>query len=261
MIAPTPVAFEPVDLITFIQYIVDLHTPASTLIVCSTKEVFVQQLVSATTSKPDTHDRDEDDKNPTDPNTSSTTETILRQTSANPWGIPTLRLLASSRTVTLAFCPDVTHLRAYLAAYPHSHAKTGTINASPSGSMNASPILAILDPIQLHRPTSAFSAQGLNRTMAVAVDAAYRSACQLMIAECALIDHSSTGEPSESMPGVDDTDASNLSTTRSPWDEEVSILNVTTKTFGAGERGWVGRTVKIRAIAARWCEFRTLPAK
>lgn len=40
-----------------------------------------------------------------------------------------------------------------------------------------------------------------------------------------------------------------------PWDDEVSILNVTTKSFGAGERGWVGRTVKVRAVVGRWCVF------
>lgn len=42
--------------------------------------------------------------------------------------------------------------------------------------------------------------------------------------------------------------------TASPWDEDLSMLNVTTKTFGAGERGWVGRTVRIRQVAERWCE-------
>lgn len=41
----------------------------------------------------------------------------------------------------------------------------------------------------------------------------------------------------------------------SPWDEQLSILNVTTKTFGVGDRGWVGRTVSIRQVAERWCEF------
>lgn len=43
--------------------------------------------------------------------------------------------------------------------------------------------------------------------------------------------------------------------TDSPWDEHLSMLNVTTKTFGVGERGWVGRTVTVRQVAARWCRF------
>lgn len=41
----------------------------------------------------------------------------------------------------------------------------------------------------------------------------------------------------------------------SPWDEQLSMLNVTTKTFGIGERGWVGRTVSVRQVAGRWCDF------
>lgn len=43
-----------------------------------------------------------------------------------------------------------------------------------------------------------------------------------------------------------------------PWDQQLSMLNVTTKTFGVGERGWVGRTVSVRQVAERWCEFTTL---
>ncbi|CAD0088995.1 unnamed protein product [Aureobasidium vineae] len=42
------------------------------------------------------------------------------------------------------------------------------------------------------------------------------------------------------------------------WDQDVSMLNITTKTFGTGERGWVGRTVRIRQVANRWCEFQKL---
>ncbi|CAD0089502.1 unnamed protein product [Aureobasidium mustum] len=47
-------------------------------------------------------------------------------------------------------------------------------------------------------------------------------------------------------------------TLTNPWDADVSMLNITTKTFGTGERGWVGRTVKIRQVAKRWCVFREL---
>jgi hypothetical protein len=42
------------------------------------------------------------------------------------------------------------------------------------------------------------------------------------------------------------------------WDQDLSMLNITTKTFGAGERAWVGRTVRIRQVAGRWFEFRKL---
>ena len=58
--------------------------------------------------------------------------------------------------------------------------------------------------------------------------------------------------------GVDDAAARQLASR--PWEEEVSILNVTTKSFGAGERGWVGRTVTVRAVVGRWCVFRDMRA-
>ena len=72
-----------------------------------------------------------------------------------------------------------------------------------------------------------------------------------MIAECLVPPQQMTedegGTRDEQPPGV-----------TNPWDEEVSILNVTTKSFGVGERGWVGRTVKLRTVAARWCMFESL---
>ena len=57
-----------------------------------------------------------------------------------------------------------------------------------------------------------------------------------------------------------DDDAEARPLALSPWDEEVSLLNVTTKSFGAGERGWVGRTVRVRAVVGRWCGFRDVTA-
>jgi len=37
-----------------------------------------------------------------------------------------------------------------------------------------------------------------------------------------------------------------------PLEEQVAILNVTTRSFGAGERGWAGRTVKLRSLYLGW---------
>lgn len=257
-----PVVFEPVDLVAFIQYLLDEHVQQTTLIVCSTKEAFVQQLIAATAAKANPPAGDSGEGNPTNPTTLPDAEASSRQSPRNPWTIPTLRLLASSQTVKLAFCPDVTHLRAYLTTYAHQLSKTGTKATTPQQQPNAVSALAVLNPIQLHKPTSAFSAQGLNRTLAVAVEAAHQAKRRLVLAECATFGQQDTHDEGEGIPGHEDGDVANaLEDEVSPWDEEVSILNVTTKTFGAGERGWVGRTVKIRAVAARWSEFRTLPVR
>ena len=163
-----------------------------------------------------------------------------------------------SRTVKVVFCPDITHLRAYLATYTlRSADDTATDMVLDSGDRKR--ILAVLNLVRLHRPTSAFSAQGLNRTLSIAVEAAYHANCQLLIAEC------SGPEVSEgvivvedAMESAMDADTADQTMPRSLWDEEVSILNVTTKSFGAGERGWVGRTMKLRTIAQRWCTFEEL---
>ena len=66
-----------------------------------------------------------------------------------------------------------------------------------------------------------------------------------MLAECAR----EADQGMEDYLTVDDKDgAQAVSSSASPWDEEISILNVTTTTFGARERGWVGRTSMIRTV-------------
>jgi hypothetical protein len=47
-----------------------------------------------------------------------------------------------------------------------------------------------------------------------------------------------------------------------PWEQEVSILNVSARRFGSGsgERAWAGRTVTAKRIAARWFRFHRLEA-
>ncbi|KAK5688524.1 hypothetical protein LTS10_000502 [Elasticomyces elasticus] len=142
---------------------------------------------------------------------------------------------------------NITHLRAYLATYNQPADNQGIAGAQSHDTR----ILAIANLIHLHRPTSAFSAQGLNRTYAGAVEAAFRSHSKLVTAECleaAKLAAKDTDAEGEMLDVADPR-------TSSVWDEEVSILKVTTKSFGAGERGWVGRTVKLRTIAARWCVF------
>ncbi|KAH0349212.1 hypothetical protein KCU81_g2985, partial [Aureobasidium melanogenum] len=95
----------------------------------------------------------------------------------------------------------------------------------------------ILNPIQIHEHTLSYSAQGFNRTFAAIIDAAHYLDHQLV---------------------MEDEDMLDRRTLTNPWDQDVSMLNITTKTFGTGGRGWVGRTVKIRQVAKRWCRFREL---
>ena len=243
----TPLVLEGISLLDFVQYVLDTHTRASTLIVCSAKDTFLRQLQDAL-SKPLPEQHDDED---------NTNEEVERNVQRRIWSIPTLRLLASSRTVKMVFCPDVTHLRAYLATHAYRTTMQSDVDSVTTSASSSTRLLAILNPISLHTPTSAFSAQGLNRLLAIAVEAAHHSKSRLILAECPTED---TNLPSEDPVNFDEELAPPQPPPASPWDEDLSILNVTTKSFGAGERGWVGRTVKIRSIAERWCTFQSMSA-
>lgn len=229
-----PLVLEGVDHAGFIEYVFERHTAPSTIVVCCSKHVFSRQLQGALADEAGTPDAQQ----------VASRKKLLAK--------PTLRLLASSRTVKLVFCPELAHLRAYLATY--AYRTTELIASSIHSTNNPTPhrILAVLDPILAHKPTSAYSVQGMNRTFATTVDAAYHTQSQLILAECPSKDDSASPEnPFESITTTTTTRQVDIG----PWDEAVSILNVTTKSFGAGERGWVGRTVTIRRIAERWCRF------
>jgi hypothetical protein len=238
MDAQPPLVLEGISLPELLRYILKTHAAPSALVICSTKETFLQQLNEATEAEYQNHEED------------------LRP--PHPWTTPTLRLLASSRTVKVAFCPDLAHLRAYLAAYAQRQpADQDDLTAQPALA-RTNHILAILNPIQLHKPTSAYSAQGLNRTLASAVEAAYHTRRRLVLAECP---YTTQSLPSDELQLDLEADlATPAPTSSTPWDEELSLLNVTTKSFGAGERGWVGRTVKVRTVAERWCLFQDMSA-
>lgn len=226
MAANKPIVLEAHKIHDFVQYVLDIHAPPSSLIVCSTKAAFVEALQI-------------------EPESSQG-----EQTAINPrrlWQTPTLRLLSTSRTLKLAFCPDITHLRAYLATYSIAVAKRMAEQDDALRLPSAQPILAILNPVELHRPTSAFSAQGLNRTFSVAVEAAHHTGSKLIMAEVAKPDASQL-EDQQQVARQDPP---------MHWDEQVPILNVTTKRLGELS---VGRTVKISSIAERWCTFETMPS-
>lgn len=198
---------------------------------------------------------------------------------------PTLHLLSSTRDITVAFCPELPHLHAYLSALLSRHQgpskDPSTTLHPPTQAQNTSssepckqPMLAILNPIALHKSTSAFSAQGLSKFFAAAVDTAYHLNRHLLIAECSSAvrskrtDHHASDVEDETYPihrgpeiGDGQDDGETRQSSASPWDEEVSILNVTTKSFGVGDRGWVGRTVSLRRMAERWCVFRKIDVK
>jgi hypothetical protein len=238
MASPTPVVLTGVDLLAFLQHIMNEHVGPSAIIVCSSKETFMRHLQDALISKP-APETDED----------TTAEQSDSPSLMDVWTTPTLRLLAATHNIRLVFCPELSNLWAYLSTYTYRQAKDSTINQATGQHR----ILAILNPISIHRPATSFSAQGINRTISLAVDAAYHSQSHLVLAECPF--ENERTDPDEPTLHSESPEATTETSPLTPWDEEVSILNVTTKSFGVGGRGWVGRTVTIRRIAERWCHF------
>ncbi|KAL2356757.1 hypothetical protein BJ546DRAFT_532146 [Cryomyces antarcticus] len=245
----SPVILPSVSLPHLLQHLIRSQERPTTLVVCSTREDFLHDLLHALAASSsvtvasvagDTGGR----------------STALQEALLHPLLVPTLQLLSASQNVTVAFCPSLPTLHAYLSAHPsriasalsdHPHNRTST------------PVFLLLNSIALHRNTSAFSAQGLSRTFAAAVEAAHFARQRLTIVECPLDDSDQCAEHEDGLEDRERAEArQQAATTSDSWDEEVSILNVTTKSFGAGERGWVGRTVKIRQVVGRWGVFATI---
>lgn len=169
--------------------------------------------------------------------------------------VPTLHNLSTARHVTLAFCASVQALLAYLTAYH----RPGYLHVEES---EGSERLVLVNPLALHKPTSSFSAQGLSRTFAAAVETALRTGAALHVVECESERHGHHDSEDAAMHhGEEEAQEAHVTTELlDPWDQDVSILNVSARRLGsgAGERAWAGRTVKARGIAARWFRFHEL---
>ena len=139
---------------------------------------------------------------------------------------PTIKLIAKSKNVRIAFVPTFMHLRAYLSA----------LN-SREPAMETHSRLSILHLLEVHRSTSEFSAQGLSRTLALLVDTASQNGVKLDILES--IKHREIDQGGVRFA--------------SQFKERVPILNGSTRSTG-DERVWAGRTVEIGSILAKWCK-------
>jgi len=203
------------------------------LIICSNRDVFLQHLAASLQQAYGEQD-------------TNSTERLIA---------PTLQNLLATRHFQLVFCKSVQALLAYLTAYDRSGA------AGLIGDTQGKEKIVLVNPLTLHASTPSFSAQGLSRCFATVAETALRTGVQLHIVEC-------TEKPrlSEESDEVDrDMEIRHQETyagleVEDPWEQEVSILNVSARRFGSGpsERAWAGRTVKARSIAARWFHFRTL---
>lgn len=258
-----PKVLHPISLPDFLPYILDRQSHPTHLIICSSRDDFVHNLLASVAPTSEGLNQEQVEETPAE---SESTERVvgLAEHSLHRLLIPTIRLISQSLKIKVTFCPSLKVLQAHLATYPTSHIppqadQSVEVNASPVATVPAT--MALLNPIAVHRETTAFSAQGISKTIAAAVDAAARCERQLVIAEC------STGHPPSPRDRGGEAQRSEYGEGTSSlqhvamgpehaWEEEIPILNVTTKSFGTvGKDWWVGRTVKIRSVAERWCRF------
>ena len=163
---------------------------------------------------------------------------------------PILQVIATSRKVKLAFTPTLPHLRAYLAAFNPSVNHRAALDChQPSFLM---PMLVILGLVDLHRPTSEHSAQGISRTLAIAVEAARLAGMKLALGEYYKQDGN------DDINGIHD-DAAGVSdrAQQDPWTEQIPILSGSIR-FGNDERLRTGSIVDVGKVLGRWCRFVTL---
>ncbi|KAJ5468829.1 hypothetical protein N7475_006581 [Penicillium sp. IBT 31633x] len=192
----------------FLEGNLDTH-----LIVCMTRIEFLAQLTAAIRSQR------------ADPATAASHDLLTK----------TIGLLARSSKIRLVFCPSLETLRAYLSILSPDGG-VGVAAEDRTHTRNRQ-LLAILDMVALHGTTSEFSAQGLSRTFASAVEASYRVGVDLRFYEC-----------------MNALDLSSAERGRKLWDVNVPLLNGSVRMRGnENVLGKPGITVK--RVAERWFEF------
>ncbi len=207
----------------FVNYILHHQAMHATVVICSTRESFLEEVYASMSNVDGNEDGDDE--------------------AALPLLVPTIHQLAISRTIHLAFAPNLAHLRAYLATHERN-----TILDSQTSTRNQErsiPILAVFGMLHLHCCTSEYSAQGLSRTFAIAVESATASSRRLVVVEAL------GNAPNEELMHATEIDTVVPS---DPWKDQVPLLNGSTR-FGREDRTWAGRTVEAARIASRWCTF------
>jgi hypothetical protein len=236
-----PTVLYPLTLAGLLHHVLTTQsgTAATTLIICSSRDVFLQHLAQSLQQDQGdySHGRVQD------------------------IACPSLRNLLIMRHVKLAFCASVQALLAYLTAYGRD------ASANTDGPQDKTRMF-LVNPLALHASTLSFSAQGLSRSFAAVTETALKVGAVLHVVECR-----TAGRPSEQQDEADDLGLRNVDedqvTTaeqeeekeeQDPWEQEVSILNVSARRFGSNseERAWAGRTVKAKRVAARWFHFAKL---
>ncbi|PWY84872.1 hypothetical protein BO70DRAFT_361264 [Aspergillus heteromorphus CBS 117.55] len=194
----------------FLRHVLEQDAPSTLLLVCSSREQFLEQLFAASHMQ-------------------------QRETGERHYILTkTIGLLSKSTRIKLVFCPTLEHLRAYMVVIqPQEPPQQGL---DMEGRQAARPMMAILDPLALHLPTSEFSAQGLSRTLAAAVEVSSRAGMDLVLCECR-----NATDPSDRQRG------------EALWHTQVPLLNSFARI--GEETVSFRRGVPVKRVAQRWFDF------
>ena len=223
----TPAILPCMKILDFLEHIQNSHVAPTTVIICSPRESFLDDLAISMSEMNLGGEGNEE--------------------STHPFMVPTLHQLATSRTVTMAFTPTLAHLRAYFAVFkPDSEPRP---EMEPQRQGNSLPLLAIYGFLELHRSTSEYSAQGLSRTLAIAIEAAIAARRRLIISESPKL------RASEELMEADEADEAYGVDLLNPWREQIPLLTGSIRLGGREDRTWAGRTVEAARVVRRWCNF------
>ncbi|ROT42949.1 hypothetical protein SODALDRAFT_327119, partial [Sodiomyces alkalinus F11] len=241
----TPIVLSPATPAELLQYILAYQTHPTTLLICSTRADFLSSLaqdVQAQVQVPRQHESRDDNSDGRD--------TEAPKSLPLPLLAAPIYQVAVARHIRMLFLPTVTHLRAYLAVFtPHDSkvpppplrrtkgletTSTSTSASSSTSNCPRPPLLLAYGFLSLHRDTSEWSAQGIGSTAAALVEAASPHEFRAAVVE----------------PRGDGGHANFHSVLSEP-------APVLSRGVRRDEGGWMGRTVEVRSVLARWFRFQS----
>ena len=212
----------------FVDYVLKSEAPATTVIVCSTKQTFLQNLCASVQAQ-------YSNEQPGEPGGEGPDDSEALQAANEALLSDTIGAIAISQRITMVFCPSVEHLRAKLGVF--QMVQEQVTRSDETDAHQSRPMLAILDPLAIHNRDSELSAQGLLRSLALAVEVAAREHLDLILCECP-----ATGNDE-------------LGSGWNPWDIDVPLLSPSMDVTRGERPEGARRTMKAKQIAKRWFEF------
>lgn len=253
MPGPYPQALPPALPSELLEYVLSHQTYPTTLIICQPRASFLTSLNSVDITSPQRPEpplaQDESEGPP--PEEPPRRHNLL---------IPTLHQIATSRHINLVFIPTLSHLRAYLTAFPPPASDPPPEQKFDKLGRQV-PLLVVYGLVELHRDTSEWSAQGLSNSVSNLVEAGWRSEKGVVVTEDRGLDEEYYGAMLEGEEEEAEIEGSVEERKRKQvcrvWEQKVPILNGSVRRAGldSEDGAWSGRTVEVGRIFGRWFRF------